>query len=340
MSQKSNRILITGPIFDTPYGPSGQGGKLYVKLKEEGYVVYKKSRIKNRFLRFLDILSFLIFCSHRYDTIFVQMFSLRAFILEQFTSLIAVVLKKRFLPIIRGGAFAEFYNQDPKKVDRVLKRASVILTPSKFIQEFLVSKGYIVKYIPNFINTDLFPYKYEIRQNSYKLLWVRAFNDIYNPELAIKAIEGIKQVFPNVKLTMIGPDQGTLERYRLMISSLGLEENIDIIGVVSNLELNTYYSNHDVYLNTTNYESFGVALIEAACSGIPIVSTDVGEIPYLWSHNHNILLSEKGNQEDFKNNILKLLNDEVLRLQLSKNAREFASSFDFNNMKNELFKYL
>jgi SAM-dependent methyltransferase len=85
----------------------------------------------------------------------------------------------------------------------------------------------------------------------------------------------LKKNFPQISLTMIGPDKGILNEILLMIKELGLESNIKIIGPISNQELFKYYQSHSVYLNTTSYESFGVALVEAAACGIPIVSTNV-----------------------------------------------------------------
>ena len=103
------RILVCGPIFDTPSGPSGQGGKLYTKLKAAGYVVYKRSKYKNVFLRVADTLFFVIFQAWKYDVILIQMFSNLAFIISYFVTFFGKALGKKIIPIIRGGAFVEFY---------------------------------------------------------------------------------------------------------------------------------------------------------------------------------------------------------------------------------------
>jgi glycosyltransferase involved in cell wall biosynthesis len=338
--EQKKRVLILGPIFDTPSGPSGQGGKLFLKLREEGYVVYKKSKHRNRFLRLLDTVYFVLFYSHKYDVILVQMFSLRAFILEDIVSFIARLLGKRYIAIIRGGAFVEFFDRYPSWVKRVLSRSERVLTPSKMIQNHLILNGFNVGYLPNFIEVEKFPYFYLPQKNGVRLLWVRAFHEIYNPELAIHTVNCLKNEFPNVTLTMIGPDQGTLNNCIDLIKELGLIENIDIIGYVSNDSLTKYYCSHDVYLNTTNYESFGVALIEAACSGIPIVSTNAGEIPFTWNHNETILLTERNDMVNFPKEVLRLLTDDNLKMELSKNARQMAEKFTFDNIRKELINIL
>lgn len=338
--KKRKRVLILGPIFDTPAGPSGQGGKLFLKLREEGYEVYKKSKHRNRLLRFLDTLYFVLLCSHKYDVILVQMFSLRAFIMEDIVSFIAHLIGKRYVVIIRGGAFVEFYESYPGWVKRVLSRSEAVITPSKFIQNHLNLNGFNVNYLPNFIEIEKFPYLYVVEKGGVRLLWVRAFHDIYNPELAIFTVNNLKKVFPNIKLTMIGPDQGTLNTCLDLINELGLKEYIDIVGYVSNDRLTEYYCSHDVYLNTTNYESFGVALIEAACSGIPIVSTNAGEIPFIWKHEETMLLVPIKDVDNFTKQVSRILMDEDLKEILSKNARKVAEQFTFENIKVKLKNYL
>lgn len=337
---EKKRILISGPIFDTPSGPSGQGGKLFLKLREDGYEVYKKSKHRNRLLRFLDTLYFVLLCSYKYDVILVQMFSLRAFIMEDIVSFVAQLLGKRHIAIIRGGAFVEFFESYPSWVRRVLGRSDAVLTPSKFIQNHLNLNGFDVDYLPNFIDIEKFPYLHIPEKGGVRLLWVRAFHDIYNPELAIYTVNNLKNIFPNIKLTMIGPDQGTLNHCLDLINELGLNEHIDIIGYVSNDSLTKYYCSHDVYLNTTNYESFGVALIEAACSGIPIVSTNAGEIPFIWKHEETMLIVPRKDLDNFSKEVSKILMDENLKVVLSRNARKVAEQFTFENIKSKLKNYL
>ena len=88
-------------------------------------------------------------------------------------------------------------------------------------------------------------------------------------------------------------------RYQ-QILNLNLSNNIKILGPISNKKLSYYYQRHNVFINTTSYESFGTALIEAASCGIPIVSTNVGEIPLNWTNEKDILLVENFSEIELK----------------------------------------
>ena len=110
---------------------------------------------------------------------------------------------------------------------------------------------------------------------------------------------------------------------------------------IPNDQLPTYLNSHDVFLNTTNYESFGMAVLEAAACGIPIVSTSVGELPLLWEDEKEILLTKAITAEAFSHPVSRLLDDSKLAQQLSQNARKKSEQFDWEVIKLkwlELFK--
>ena len=95
---------------------------------------------------------------------------------------------------------------------------------------------------------------------------------------------------------------------------------------------NILLKTHEIYINTTSYESFGNALIEAASCGIPIVSTSVGEIPYSWEHEKNIILVNSFDEKIFSSKIKMLLANNELKTDLSINARKKSEQYDINTI--------
>lgn len=316
------KIVIIGPIFDSPSGPRGEGGKLYTKLLQNNWKVYKRSKHKNKILRFFDTIFFLVFFSNKYDLILMQTFLGNAFKLEFICFIIAKLLNKKYFSVIHGGAFIEFYEHNSFWSEYFFRRVDKIITPSSFIKKYLESKHYEVEYIPNFIDKEKFPFN-AMDNFDYRILWVRAFHDIYQPEFAIHLIAQLKKNYPNIHLTMIGPDHqpGKLEACQTLIDKLDLDDCIEIVGFVPNHDLYKFFHNHDIFINTTRYESFGVALLEAASCGIPIVSTGVGEIPILWKDEEEMLIIKENNVENLAAQVIRLLEDRCLRLKLKRNAR-------------------
>ena len=93
-----------------------------------------------------------------------------------------------------------------------------------------------MNYLPNPINFKNFPFKRE-NVNPYTLLWVRAFTEIYNPDLAVKTLYEVRKKYPGTTLTMIGPDKGLLQQTKKLIQELDLTSCVEITGPVKNEEL-------------------------------------------------------------------------------------------------------
>lgn len=325
-----NRVIIIGPIFKNETGYIGEGAKLYYQLKLEGYEVKVKSHIKNKLIRFLDILFFCTFLTKKGDLVLLQSYGLLAFYMEDAVSRICMIKGIPIVFTLHGGAFGEFYQKNKKWVSNTLKRAIVITTPSLYLKDQLSELKLEIKHLPNFINLEKFQ-NISSPEIQHSVLWIRGFHEIYHPELAIEVVKKIKEDFPNIKLTMIGKDLGSKGHCLEMVQQNNLTQNISFLGYINNHELVAYYNTHQVFLNTTRYESFGVSLMEAAACGIPIVSTSVGEIPYIWEHQKDILLSERDPQK-IAEAIALLFNNQVLSDNLAKSAMEKAQQYTWNNI--------
>jgi len=285
---------------------------------------------ENKFLRLFDILLNVLLFKGKY--VHIHTFSDQAFRIAELSSLLASLRQKKIIFTLHGGKLNEFESKNQLRVQKTLSRAHKILTPSYFLQKHFEQNGFHVDYLPNPINLVNFPFEHKIRKQSLKILWVRAFDSIYNPELAIQILNELKKVYPEATLTMIGPDKGLLPKCNQMISELGLSNSIHILGPIQNDELYHYYQNHDIYINTTSYESFGLALMEAAACGIPIVSTNVGEIPFIWEHKKSMMIVPLFDPVLFVQAILELDSNETLKNDIIQNARSNAEKYDMKNV--------
>ena len=86
-------------------------------------------------------------------------------------------------------------------------------------------------------------------------------------------------------------------------------------------------------MNTTSYESFGVAVVEAALCGIPIVSNSVGEIPFLWTHLENALLVQDQDLAQYVKNVVQLLEQPEFAEKIAMQARSKALEFDWTRIQ-------
>lgn len=324
-----SNLLFIGSFLSKIRGSKGVSESLAERLVAEGIACQVVSQKENQGLRLIDIIWTLL--QFKGETIHVDVFSGPAFHIAEVATWIAARRSKKILLTLHGGKLTEFAFGSMPKVAKVLNRAHQILTPSLFLQDFFQKRGFQVSYLPNALDIEQFPFKKIAVAD--KLVWVRAFTSIYNPAIAVLTLAEVRKKYPLTTLTMIGPDRGLMTEIKSLIASLALEDAVEITGAVPNDQLYRYYHSHSIYINTTSYESFGVALAEAAACGTPVVSTAVGEIPHLWQHEENILLVDALDPKAFAEAIIRLIQDPELAERLSVNARRKAESFDWKYIK-------
>jgi glycosyltransferase involved in cell wall biosynthesis len=314
-------ILFIGNYLSRSTGTRGVSESVCEMLNKTQFSSRLCSSYKNKIIRLIDFIFKSTFS--KYDIIQIDVYSGPAFYISNITSLIAKFRNKKIMLTLHGGNLPNFYLKNKKRVESVFYRADYIQSPSKYIIDFFDLIH--IHYLPNPIDFNSFPFKFK-KDNSKNILWVRAFTNIYNPQLAVKVLYQVRKKFSDSTLTMIGPDKGNLKEIKKLIYSLNLESSIFILGPVDNDKLYDFYHSHDVFINTTNIESFGVAVVEAASCGIPIVSTSVGELSHLWTHDENILFSE-ANPISFSKNLELLFLSKDLKQKLSTNAQERTREF-------------
>ncbi len=322
-------FLFIGNFLSKTRGSKGPSETIIYELKKKGFSIQSSSTIENQYFRILDIIRAVV--SFHGKTIFIDVYSGAAFKIAEIVSKIAVFRNKKLILILHGGKLSEFESQFPARVKKVFNRAFRIQTPSHFIKNYFEKKGYSIQYKSNAINLTAFSYS-KPNLEPIKLLWVRAFNSIYNPELAIRILQEVKKLYPEVSLTMVGPDNGLRTETEKLIQELNLLDSVKMVGSVPNHELLNYYQSHSVYINTTSYESFGMSMMEAAACGIPMVSTSVGEIPFLWTHQENILLVNDFDPNGFASCIQNLISDQNLYQRISHNAAQKANQFNLSDL--------
>lgn len=120
-----------------------------------------------------------------------------------------------------------------------------------------------------------------------------------------------------------------------------LEQNIKLKGITSNIKAELQDSS--LFLFSSRYEGFGLAIIEAMTVGLPVVSFDCPQGPSELVNKDNGFLVELGNLQEFSNAVVSLTSDKKLRETKGQAARITASKFSKMHIMNEwdlIFKNL
>jgi glycosyltransferase involved in cell wall biosynthesis len=154
---------------------------------------------------------------------------------------------------------------------------------------------------------------------------------MYNPSLAPRVVDHLRKTFPSIHLLMIGSDRGdgSIQATQDTVNRLGVGGYIELIGGIAKSDVPSWLNKADIFINTTNIDNTPVSVIEAMASGLCIVSTKVGGIPYLLDHDHDALLVPPDDPESMAAAVRRILTEPGLAEYLSQNARRKAEQFDW-----------
>ncbi len=318
---------------------------LGAKLTKD-FEVIKVSDKLNIFLRIADIWWTIIVKRTYADVIIIDTYSTMAFHYAWSSAYLARLFKIPYIPFIHGGDFPKRIEKSPKLVSNFLKHAERIITPSGFLKEKIASlcegKSQV---IPNFLDLSIYPYRSNRVFRGIKLLWVRALAEIYNPWMALDVLGQLHTMgFREARLTMVGGDKEDMkERLTEYAKSMGLSNFLHLTGSLSKQEWLDIAQESDCFINTTTVDNTPVSVMEAMAIGLPVISTDVGGIPFIIEDGEDGLLVKDGDVKAMVEAILSLKKDIGLYRKITEAAREKALNWDWEKVRlkwsNLLSKY-
>jgi len=151
----------------------------------------------------------------------------------------------------------------------------------------------------------------------------------------IKRVNDVVKIFYEVnkkvpsKLLLVGdgPERSSAEG---LCRQLGLYDDMRFVGRQEQIE--DILAIADLFLLTSEYESFGLAALEAMASGVPVVSTNAGGLPEINIHGKTGWLGDVGDIETLSNMAISLLQDEKQLKEFKANALKQAEKFDIENI--------
>jgi glycosyltransferase involved in cell wall biosynthesis len=307
-------------------------------LRLEGYLVYTSSKKRNKLFRLFDMCFSFIKLKHKIDYVLIDTYSTSSFVYAYCISQLARLFKIKYIPILHGGNLPERLKNNPKICSQVFNHSYKNVTPSNYLNHQFSLRGIETLLIPNSIETENYIFK-ERNIHYPNILFVRALAEIYNPKMAVLVLSELKNTYPKAKLCFVGPDKdGSLEIVKKYASEKGVINAIEFTGVLTKNEWHKKSEEFDIFINTTNIDNTPVSVIEAMALGLPIVSTNVGGLPYLIDNGVDGLLVEKGNASQMVVAIKGIL--EGNHANIAKNARKKAEQFKWEIVKYEWIKIL
>ncbi|KAH9477452.1 Phosphatidylinositol N-acetylglucosaminyltransferase gpi3 subunit [Psilocybe cubensis] len=132
--------------------------------------------------------------------------------------------------------------------------------------------------IPNSIVAQQFQPSIQKRNETTTIVVLSRLAYRKGVDLFVATAPKICQLFPNVNF-VVGGDGPKLIDILQMREKHRLQDRIELLGPVRHKDVLSVLSRGSIFMNTSLTESFGIAILEAACAGLYVVSTKVGGVP-------------------------------------------------------------
>ncbi len=304
------------------------------RLEARGLHIVRSSGIKNRPRRLLDMLLTIWRRQAAYQVGYIEVFSGLGFIQAEACAFLLRALGKPVVLALHGGNLPDFARRNPARVRRLLSIAAAITAPSDYLRTALAPyASQPITLMPNALEIAAYPFRPRTHP-APRLIWLRALHSIYNPVMAVEVVDRLRALFPDVHLHMVGPDKGdgSLEAVQQAIAERGVQRHITLVGGVPKSDVPAWLDKADVFISTTHFDNTPVSLLEALVSGLPVVSTNVGGVPDLVTHDQHALLVPDADADAMAQAVTRILTEPGLSERLSYAGHTHASQFSWVTM--------
>jgi exopolysaccharide biosynthesis WecB/TagA/CpsF family protein len=257
-------------------------------------------------------------------------------------ALLSFTFSKPVIIHAHGCEFHLFYDNLPKIIqqglNKVLQNCAYIIALSKSWQNTYINKCnlkaeqalvlynpvVLPKFIPKRTSSDKITFLFLGKINERKGIF-----DLFEA-LALLSSNTQK------KVELIIAGDGEIEKAINIVKKLDIEFLITFAGWVNIKQRDELLEKADVFVLPSYNEGLPMALLEAMSWSLPVITTPVGGITEVVTHNETGLLIEPGNIEQLAESMQTLIDDESLRLSLGNAARERANLLNLQDYTHEL----
>lgn len=245
------------------------------------------------------------------------------------------VARLRRVPMVvnyRGGEAGAFLQRRAGWV-RAGLRGAVLVVPSAFLQQVFAAHGMAARIVPNIVDPARFRPAVTKGASAYapRLLVARNLEPIYDNATALRAFAVVVRQHPQAQLTLAGTGPQLAELQGLA-ADLGVGDRVCFAGRLSRDDMAAELRHSTVALNPSTVDNMPNSVLEALASGVPVVSTNVGGVPFIVDHGVTALLVPPADPAAMAEAVLRLLADAALAQQLIEAGLRTARSYTWERV--------
>ncbi len=186
---------------------------------------------------------------------------------------------------------------------------------------------------PQFRNTQLRAL-FSVNEKTPMLLYVGRIASEKGLDVLMAAVKNLDRAGVSFKLVLVGDGPA---REQLAKTS---PDNVIFVGYKSGRELQELYASADIFVFPSTTETFGNVILEAMCSGLPVVAARAGGVIDNVLDMYNGIGFQPGDAIDMAKAIKGLIEDHELHSRLAANALVYALSKTWNEIFDKFFAHL
>lgn len=150
-------------------------------------------------------------------------------------------------------------------------------------------------------------------------------------DLLLKAFSYLKNKHSEYQIRIVGPiiDEKYYDELIKMCYELGIEKNVVFLGKISDKKLAQEYGNAEIFCLPSFIEGFPLSRVEALNAGLPMVTTSTGGCEIIKDAG---IIVDIGDVKGLAKALEKIMNDEKLRKEMSKNARKIGKDYTWEKV--------
>jgi glycosyltransferase involved in cell wall biosynthesis len=216
----------------------------------------------------------------------------------------------------------------------ILKKADRFLPVSQALGD-LINRLWVripFQKIPNSVNTRLFFPSTNGFAQRFRFIHISSLAYPKNPEGIIRAFARLLKLGIQADLVLVGPLNPRLTEF---ISASGLApERIQCTGELSYEQVGIELRNSSTLVMFSYYENMPCVILEALCSGVPVIATHVGGIPEVVCNETGILIDP--GDEDALTNAMTEMTREYQRYDKNKISAKAAAQYSYTTIGEQI----
>ncbi|MBI4426669.1 MAG: glycosyltransferase family 4 protein [Candidatus Kerfeldbacteria bacterium] len=196
-----------------------------------------------------------------------------------------------------------------------------------------------IEIIPNGVDTERFspsvkPFP-QYRDGVFTILFVGRMDPRKGAKYLFSALPYVEQQLPTYRVLVVG--KGWMKKYYHTFVPLHLRRRVIFAGYATPEELPRYYRSADVYCSpATGNESFGIVLLEAMASGVPVVAADIEGYRHVMTDGREGLFARPRDPYALAQQLVSLAHQPERRQRLAQAGRQTATQYDWRNITDRI----